>query len=1416
MFSKAIILLCVILNLSEASNVTSVEYEKFLEIPRYINYDELTNLFKKLESEHPDLVKLITVGKSVKNRELWALEIHSNVPNRTVLTPMFKYVANMHGDEAVGRQLMIFLAEYLIHNYGKNERVTKLVDTTDIFLMPSMNPDGYENSEEGKCDSKNGYVGRENVNHVDLNRDFPDQFDVLRAGTILSGRQPETVALMTWIISRPFVLSGNLHGGAVVASYPFDDSNSGKKCCVESNSPDNNLFKTLALTYAESNPIMKPGNACKEDSFEQGITNGANWYEVRGGMQDFNYVHSNCFEVTFELSCCKFPLASTLPQEWRNNKESLLRFIEASHWGVKGLVTNERGEAVLDADVVVVGISHNITTSNRGEYWRLLLPGTYEMYSTAYGYQSSERVQVTVEKGKTSRQDFKLQLLPPEQGLFQIPEIDNTTIYDKFGFLLSDESVFKHHHYEEMISFMIQYHKLYPNITRLNSIGTSVQGRELLVFVISSTPDKHVPGKPEFKYVANMHGNEVVGKELLLVLIKYLCERYGIDSRITSLLDTTRIHLLPSMNPDGYEISKEGDPSSLLGRNNAHDYDLNRNFPDQYGVNKYNEIIQPETQAVIDWSLSEPFVLSANLHNGALVANYPYDDTPNGQISENLTPDDKIFKYLAHTYASAHKTMHKGVACPMFPNEIFNGGITNGAKWYVVTGGMQDWNYLVAGCMELTLEIGCYKYPMAKDLPEYWLDNKEALITYMEQVHKGVSGYITSTIGHPIKDAEILVEGIKHSVKSAKHGDYWRILLPGQYNLTVAARGYESYTSAIIIPDSGYLQYNVTLMKDDPLHWASAYDFGIGENQYKPKYHTTQEISFILSDMENKYPGAASFEGGDNYVSMTIHSLKISDKIEEDDEKKFHIAIIGNLFATQPIGREISIYLARHLLEGFRIGDFKVMKILTNTVIHIIPVIDKAFEQIWGDYNKEVLGNIKPDKFLCNNITADFKQVGEQILNAGGRISGHQDPKSVANAFKHMLLEEKFDLMLNIEGGGSGILYPTTKDSIEIYKKIADNYKMALKIPRSCSESNKGTDSLLTDYLYHEYYTPVITSKVSCCEYPAIENIPYIWRDVLDPIMTVLSSTLTGVEGVVENTLGEPMLNATITISGIEQSYEVSKTIAHFRMMLPPGNYNLEFACHNYQTKLMHVTVSEGSLLSLNVVLVKDGQGIPEVYQGTIVPVKPHFEDTNISKSMHQPFSGDISSGIRGYTQDTSDHPIPHANIFIVEKNSTVVSDTNGKYEVPLPPGTYTLKVTALGYFSNVKLVTIDKANTLPKVVMVKLEKDSSLFGVPRLAFVLLTGIVLAGILGLGTACYMMCRRKSQYGLVPQHSFYEDFKYDFRDEGKEKELFRRPLTKPLTRPYYDDDDGEDDNFEYAADGTTSESDEDVILIPHQK
>ena len=75
---------------------------------------------------------------------------------------MFKWVANMHGNEAVGRQMVMFMAKYLLVNYGKDSRVTGLVDTTDLWLMPSMNPDGFAAAVEGDCgEEEDGGRGRE-------------------------------------------------------------------------------------------------------------------------------------------------------------------------------------------------------------------------------------------------------------------------------------------------------------------------------------------------------------------------------------------------------------------------------------------------------------------------------------------------------------------------------------------------------------------------------------------------------------------------------------------------------------------------------------------------------------------------------------------------------------------------------------------------------------------------------------------------------------------------------------------------------------------------------------------------------------------------------------------------------------------------------------------------------------------------------------------------------------------------------------------------------------------------------------------------------------------------------------------------------------------------------------------------------
>lgn len=76
-------------------------------------------------------------------------------------------------------------------------------------------------------------------------------------------------------------------------------------------------------------------------------------------------------------------------------------------------------------------------------------------------------------------------------------------------------------------------------------------------------------------------------------------------------------------------LASASDSTESSFRYNARGFDLNRNFPDYFKQN--NKRPQPETEAVKEWISKIQFVLSGSLHGGALVASYPFDNTPNSR-----------------------------------------------------------------------------------------------------------------------------------------------------------------------------------------------------------------------------------------------------------------------------------------------------------------------------------------------------------------------------------------------------------------------------------------------------------------------------------------------------------------------------------------------------------------------------------------------------------------------------------------------------------------------------------------------------------------------------------------------------------------------------------------------------------------
>ncbi|XP_067087211.1 inactive carboxypeptidase-like protein X2 [Osmerus mordax] len=526
---------------------------------------------------------------------------------------------------------------------------------------------------------------------------------------------------------------------------------------------------------------------------------------------------------------------------------------------------------------------------------------------------------------------------------------------------------FRHHNYSAMVTLMKSVGDECPNITSVYSLGLSSEGRDILAMVLSDNPTQHEPGEPEFRFTAGLHGNEAVGREMVLLLMQYLCKEYKDGNpRVRRLVEGIRIHLVPSLNPDGQEKALLAG-SELSGWTTGHwtadGHDIFQNFPDLNSVlweaedrgmvpkitpNHHvpipgdlegNSSISVETRHIISWMESIPFVLGANLQGGEKVVAYPYDnmrlakkadshDTQrthsrkkrqyeeegydvtewergyqeepdwrdrghreepeedwrrqghghesygheshggegydhggyerggydrggyehggyehggyehggHGQREEEeddrgrggyqdsepedeprATADASLFRWLAISYASTHLSMTRSHHGGCHGNDVTGGqGIVNRAKWKPVAGSMNDFSYLHTNCFELSMFLGCDKFPHQTELLSEWENNREAMLIFMEQVHRGIRGIVKDQEGNALGNATVSVEGVSHDVTTGESGDYWRLLNPGEYRVTVRAEGFSPLTKLCVVGyEPGATACSFTLAKSN-------------------------------------------------------------------------------------------------------------------------------------------------------------------------------------------------------------------------------------------------------------------------------------------------------------------------------------------------------------------------------------------------------------------------------------------------------------------------------------------------------------------------------------------------------------------------------------------------------------------------
>ncbi len=339
----------------------------------YPSYEAYESMMYQFETDYPTICKIVNIGTLSSGRKLLVARITDNLLAHEN-EPEFLYTSTMHGDETAGYILMLRLIDYLLSNYGSNNRITDMIDDNEIWINPLANPDG---TYAGGNNTVYGAT-RSNANGVDLNRNYPDPED----GPHPDGNpwQPETIAFMDFAEDHDFVLSCNIHSGAEVCNYPWDT--------WYPRHADDDWWIFVCREYADTAQFYSPYGYLTD--LNNGITNGYDWYTIAGGRQDYmNYFHQ-CREFTLELSDIKILPANQLPAFWEYNYRSFLNYIEQINYGIRGIITDSITGNPIEAEVFIDG--HDIDSSwvysslPVGNYYRPIYAGTYEITYSAQGY----------------------------------------------------------------------------------------------------------------------------------------------------------------------------------------------------------------------------------------------------------------------------------------------------------------------------------------------------------------------------------------------------------------------------------------------------------------------------------------------------------------------------------------------------------------------------------------------------------------------------------------------------------------------------------------------------------------------------------------------------------------------------------------------------------------------------------------------------------------------------------------------------------------------------------------------------------------------------------------------------------------------------------------------------------------------
>lgn len=342
--------------------------------------------------------------------------------------------------------------------------------------------------------------------------------------------------------------------------------------------------------------------------------------------------------------------------------------------------------------------------------------------------------------------------------------------------------------YAEVCSTLYALARNYPVITKLETLGTSVQGRTILVMKVTS--NSRLPAnKPRVRLNGPHHGNEKIATEITLAFLKYLCENYATEPSVRALVDTREIWILPIFNVDGHVANN---------RYNAAGVDLNRDYGYEWDPSETpGPFSQVETQAMRNHSERNQIVLEFSYHSTASYVNYLWDNHPADP------PDSAYIMSLASRYADSTYGSSTTRLTPI-----------NGYNWYEVHGSCQDFTFGVYGGIATTIET---QQPSTRvRVDSICTANRRALLDQIRLAGWGIQGLVYDSLsGQPLfARVELLAPPRWITYTQPEVGDFHKMLPPGSYTLKVAANGYvPKVFENVVVPDTGVISLEVPLVR---------------------------------------------------------------------------------------------------------------------------------------------------------------------------------------------------------------------------------------------------------------------------------------------------------------------------------------------------------------------------------------------------------------------------------------------------------------------------------------------------------------------------------------------------------------------------------------------------------------------------